>query len=49
MKRAPVRPCKEGVGAEQGLMLTFKDPRAVIPCLQLLATEMRYGRVKHAG
>jgi hypothetical protein len=32
-------------GKEQGLMLTFKDPRAVIPCLKLLQAEMRYGRL----
>ena len=30
---------------EQGLMLTFKDPRAVIPCLRLIRDELRYGRV----
>jgi hypothetical protein len=34
---------KEGNGLEQGLMLTFKDPRAVIPCLKLLNKEIRYG------
>ena len=40
-----VRAMKRQDGKEQGLMLTFKDPRAVIPCLRLLRDEIRYGRV----
>lgn len=39
-----IRGQKEQDGREQGLMLSFKDPRAVIPCLKLLQNEIRYGR-----